>query len=243
MSVITNYQLNIFGNFSIAPTSQNATDLMKTINSATNEDFLPSLISGHQVDVLTNKITNVSNLGFISQNQKYSISILNDRIDVIYNRNDDTNLLAKDFYRLAVNAICAIMENKNLQSYRLAVNVQAVADGFSESQIINAGKKIITKPNYYNDKPLIDWYTRINSECVIKLNDVDEKLNNIIEISAGKVAFSPKLALLYHIDINTLPQFKELRFNNRSVGEFVQNVIPIANQAIKDTEELISNEK
>lgn len=56
---------------------------MNKINTETKEIFLPNIINSQQIEIMSNKITTIASLGFVTQNQRYSIAILNDRIDVI----------------------------------------------------------------------------------------------------------------------------------------------------------------
>ncbi len=238
-----NYQLSIFGTYSVPPTPENITSLMTAINGETAEMFLPNLITGQQVEIPSNRITTISNLGYITQNQKYSVSVLNDRIDVIYNRIDDTDLTIDQFYALAVKVLRAIIDACHLKARRLAVNIQVLDDTLSEQQIANLGKKVTLSAEYYSQKPLIEWTTRINSESVIRINSLEECLNTILNITTAKATFDQPTALIYHLDINTLPQLSDLRFDATSLDEFVCEVMPIATEIIRDVERLISFER
>lgn len=242
MAITINYQLSVFGKYSITPTPGNVTMLMNAINQATGEMFLPNLISGQQVEIPTNRITTISNLGYITQNQKFNISILNERIDIGYNRIDDNELSVSEFYDFAVKALSAIMDTCHLQSRRLAANIQVLANSLSVDQIASMGKKVITSAAYYADKPLLEWSTRMNSESIIRINGVEEKLNTILNITTAKTAATIQTALIYHLDINTLAQLTEQRFNAASLSEFVTGVIPIVNTIFDDVERLTSIE-
>lgn len=240
MAIVLNYQLSVFGNYSISPSPETITELMNTINKATGALFLPNLISGQQVEIPTNRITAISNLGYVTQNQKYNIAILNDRIDITYNRIDSIDLPLEDFYGFAVKALGAIMQNQNLQARRLAINIQAVANNLSSDQIAELGKQLIKCVAYYEDKPFVEWSTRINSESSIQLAESEEKLNTILEIAMAKSMPLQKPALIYHLDINTMPQKTDLRFNGTSLAEFVDAVKPIVGNVLGNVERLIS---
>ena len=86
MATVINYQLSMFGKFSISPTPETISTLMPKINERTKQVFLPNLISSQQIEIPSNRVTAISNLGFVTQDQKYNISILNERIDVTYNK-------------------------------------------------------------------------------------------------------------------------------------------------------------
>lgn len=237
---ILNYQLSVFGNYSVLPTPETVTVLMNAINQATGELFLPNLISGQQVELPTNRITTISNLGYITQNQKFNIAILNERIDVTYNRIDSDDMSLTDFYEFAANALGAIMQNQNLRARRLAINIQAITNNMSEEDVSDLGKQLIKCAAYYEDKPFVEWSTRVNSESSIQLGGAEEKLNTIVEISTVKSMPLQLPALIYHLDINSMPQKTDLRFSSTSLIEFVNAVKPIVGNVLSDVERLIS---
>ena len=127
MPMALNYQFSIFGNYSIIPTPEIVTQLMARINASTGEAFLPNIINAQQIEVSSNQIKSISNLGFITQNHKYSISLLNNRIDINYNKNnDETAPEIDEFFSLATTGLNEIINYFNLSSYRLAANFQLV---------------------------------------------------------------------------------------------------------------------
>ena len=56
MSVALNYQLSVFGKFTIAPLPDVITALMNKINTETQEIFLPNIINSQQIEIPSNKI-------------------------------------------------------------------------------------------------------------------------------------------------------------------------------------------
>lgn len=126
MSVALNYQLSIFGRYSITPNPEMITNLMSKINTATGETFLPNIINTQQVEVSSNQIKSLSNLGFVTPDQKFSISILNERIDINFTRTTDIDVEIDTFFNIAVKALETIMDYANLNAYRLAANYQMV---------------------------------------------------------------------------------------------------------------------
>lgn len=240
MATVLNYQLTIFGTYSIEPSPDTITLLMNAINKATGELFLPNLISGQQVEIPSNRITTISNLGYVTQNQKYNISILNERIDINYHRVDNSDLGISDFYQFAVKALSAIMQECSLKSNRLAANIQVLANAIHEPLIPDLGKKLVASAEYYDDKPFVEWSTRINSISFVQIDNIEEKLNTILSINTAVENPSQRQALLYHLDINTVPQNTTLRFCNTSLAEFTTNVTPIIEKILIDVERLIS---
>lgn len=243
MSVALNYQLSILGQYSISPTPEIVTTLMTAINRETNEVFLPNIINCQQIEIPSNKITIRPNLGFVSQDQKYSIIMLNDRIDINYNRIPNIDIEMGGFYTLAKNALSAIMRDLNLFANRLAINVQMLLEFEDTDKLRDLGKDLIKGAQYYSDKVFCEWSTRINSQSSIQIADGCEKINVIAEISTAQAIQEQKPAILYHIDINTLPLNTGMRFNYESISPFVESAMPVARQLINDIERLISDER
>lgn len=240
MAEIVNYQLSIFGTYSILPTPENVTSLMNVVNNVSGMQFLPNLISGQQVEFPANRITSITNLGYVTQDQKYGISFLNERIDVSYNRVDNADLSFENFYSFAEKILSAVMEKHELSSYRLAANIEALERDLSGQQIMGLGKSIISSAKYYKEKPLTEWSTRINAESDIEIDKVSEKLNTILNVSTVKAIPSNDIALMYHIDINTVPENTRLRFKSQSLGEFVDGINPIVGSILDGMKELTS---
>lgn len=243
MPMALNYQFSIFGNYSIIPTPEIITELMTKINASTGEVFLPNIINSQQIEVSSNQIKTISNLGFITQTHKYSISLLNNRIDINYNKNsDDTAPSIDEFFSLATVCLNEIMDYLQLSSYRLAANFQLVFElpNFEELQML--GNKFITTANYYAGKTFCEWSNRVNSQAQINILGAPESINIITDISAAK-SVQGEPAILYHIDINTLPQNQSMRFSSPAIKPFSEEIIPTAKEIITDVERLIGNEQ
>lgn len=243
MSVALNYQLSIFGQYSITPSPETITALMSKINQATQQTLLPNIINSQIIEIPSNKINNIANLGFISQNQQYSIAILNERIDVNYNKVNDSNVDMKDFYNYAIEALTAIIQYSGVTSNRLAMNIQQVCEMKNFSDLKMRGKSLLKSAQYYDDKELIEWSTRTNAHAHITINGIKETLNVITDISSGQDVTGQKAGVLFHIDINTIQHNQSMRFAEVSLKPFVQNATTIASNLIVDVERLILSEE
>lgn len=242
MSVALNYQLSVFGKFTIAPLPDVITALMNKINTETQEIFLPNIINSQQIEIPSNKITTIANLGFVTQNQQYNIAILNDRIDVNYNKTDDSDVDIETFYAFSVKALVAIMDYFGIASNRLAINIQ----GYVNSIVLKNAlmwEKLVASAAYYDDKEFAEWSTRTNSQVSISLDERQEVLNVITDVSSGQDVTGQKAACLFHIDINTAPQNQSMRFRKDSLPSFVQNAKAIATQLTGDVERLVMDDK
>lgn len=242
MSVTLNYQLSIFGKFSITSSPETITGLMNKINQETQQTLLPNIINSQQIEIPSNRITTVSNLGFVSQDHQYSISILNERIDINFNKVNDSTISMDFFYDFAIKALTAIMNYSGAISNRLAMNIQQVCEIKSFSDLNMRGKSLIKSATYYDDKIYSEWSLRTNGLFDISINEMPETLNVITDISSGQDVTGQKAAVLFHVDINTLPQNQNLRFDKLALRPFVQSAAAIASTIIADVERLVSDE-
>lgn len=239
MSIAINYQLSIFGKYSVSPTPEVITKLMTGINEASGEMFLPNIINSQQIELPSNRITAISNLGFVTQNQQYNIVLLNERIDVSYNKILDAEIDMDGYFLMAEKILSVIMGQLNLTSNRLAVNIQMLAEIDCLNKLNTLGKFLIKSIDYYNDKDYCEWSTRTNSNTNININGLDERINVITDISSAQSVKDQKPAILYHIDINTVQQNMSMRFNNSHIKAFVDKVLPISHAIITDVERVI----
>ena len=242
MSIALNYQLSIFGKYTITPTPETITGLMSKINQETQCTLLPNMINSQQIEIPSNKITTVSNLGFVSQDQQYSINILSERIDINYNKVNDADVCMDAFYSFAIKALSAIIDYSGVLSNRLAMNIQQVCEMKSFSDLKMRGKSFVKTAAYYDDKDFSEWSMRTNGLVDIAVNESQETLNVITDISSGQDASGQQAVVLFHIDINTLSQNQNMRFDKLALEPFVQNAAAIASTIIADVERLISNE-
>lgn len=242
MANVINYQLSMFGKYNIIPSPDIISVLMKEINAVTKEIFLPNIINSQQIEIPTNKIVNVTNLAFITQDRKYSITVLNDRIDVNYTKVDDKNLEMHEFYSLAIDVFSAISKCDNIISNRLAMNIEQVCEVESFSSLETKGRLLLQCPEYYKSKKFVEWGTHINSQIDIDINHSKETLNVITDISSAQNLITQKAGVLFHIDINTILQNQNMRFEVKSLEIFVNNAQKIAKELTMDVERLIVSE-
>lgn len=242
MSIALSYQLSIFGKYAITISPETITGLMVRINQETQHTLLPNIISRQQIELPSNKITIVSNLGFVSQDQLYSIAIFNERIDVNYNKINDATENMDTFYGFAIKALAAIIDYSGILSNRLAMNIQQICQMERFDKLNALGKAFVKTAAYYDGKKFSDWYLRTNGIADFSVDNVQERMNVITDISSGQDASGQQAAVLFHVDINTLPQNQDMRFNKQALEPFVQNAKDIASTIITDVERLISNE-
>lgn len=242
MSSILSAQLSVFGNFDVRPTPDKTVKIMSAINVATSEVFLPNIITSQQVEIPANRITSISNLGYVTQNQQYNIAILNERIDFNYRRIDESELDLQTFFLLAHKALSCIIEEESIVANRLAINIQYIAANIPSETMCKIGQSLISFPEAYTNMPLLEWSSRVNSQSNIVVLGKMEMLNTILDISTAVSVQTQEPALLYHLDINTFPQNNKPRFTSEALPDYISGVLPIANTISAQVERLISIE-
>lgn len=231
MSIALNYQLSIFGEYDISPTPELFSTLMKETNQKTGKIFLPNLIRSYQMQNTVQKP-----IGFITEDEEYSIIIFNNRIDVNYNRMHDNELNTDIFYDFALKAISGVMDYLNISANRLAINIQQLCSARDFTEVKAIGKKLINNIAYYKNRDLEEWSIRTNAQKDVNIEKLQEKLNVITVISSGYNILTKESAILFHIDINTAPQNQTMRFDAAKLRLFVDEAQEIALGLTKDIE-------
>ena len=235
-----NYQLSAFGSFSAPPTPENIITLMQEFKKTTGIDFLPNIINSQQVEIPANRITTISNLGFVTNDQQYNVVTLNERIDVTYNRVQD-EVAVDSFFEIAEKVLSVILKHFNEKANRLATNIEYIVSGDHSRSEQLCHKLIYTLPSS-DEKQMLEWAYRTNSLSTISINGREENLNTITSILTA-VNQKKGPIIVCHIDINTMPFLTESRFSADDLDSFVNGTLEIAKKIAEDTEELVSSDK
>lgn len=242
MEKIIRYQFSTFGKYNVSPEPNIISKLMTELNKDSTVMFLPNIVNTQQVEIPTNKITTISNLGFIDNSRMYSLVILEDRIDFNYNIIDEPNINLEKLNDLSMDIMEKIFNTLDLTSNRLAVNLQLVHLMNSSEQLMKFGNRIINGIDFYKKNQLCEWSSRVNSQLQINMEDQKETINVITDIAAGENSIDNELGVLYHIDINTIPEMMDFRFKKDSFKSFLSNIKPVASNIIDEVKGLLAND-
>lgn len=241
MGIVLNLQLSVFTNYRIEPNANNISNLMKKINLLGVKEFLPNITTGQTIDLVNGKIDTISNLAFVTADRSGQIMCQNDRIDCIFNFNQENECVFETEIQGLENIIELIMTEYDIMSNRLAFNVNFLGDSYSNYlQDTNFGQNIISSLDFYNNKTLKEWSTRENVWHPIMISGQEEMLNVITELSMVISNQEDEKRLLCHMDINTIPENSRYRFNAEKLREFVSGAQAIA-IGIKTNFEGLSN--
>ena len=238
MSIIMNVQYSVFSNNRIEPTPDTVNGILAGLNSLGKFVFIPSVIAGQNIDLLAGKVNPVNNISFVTIDQQAQISCMNDRIDVLINgTNSNQTVSIKEHIIFARQALTMIMENSHIYSNRLALNVSLLSDVFNGPvQGTALGRKLCGTLDFYGDKSLEEWSSRVNSRSSITI-DNNELLNVITEISSVFDNAAGKKRFLCHMDINTIFENSGYRFSSGSLPKFDNEAMKIIVEIKQNFEE------
>ena len=240
MSNIINLQLSVFCNKHIEPTPEKITVLMKKINSESGLMFLPSIVNGQNIDILSRQITNVSNLAFITANQQFQIICTDNRIDIIFNTNTETALDYDEHLVIAKKLLAMIMKEEAILGNRLAFNTQIIGAKNIDNVSVLVSK--YGKPlSFYEGKPIEEWLLRYNSRESIDMKSEPELLNVVTNLSIVQNVDTTEKRILCHMDINTLAEQADFRFSSESIALYIAAITPFID-VIKTNFESVEND-
>ena len=228
MSNLIALQLSIFCDKRIEPTPNKITELMEKLNQAkVGMFFLPNVLPSQLIDPLKGTITNVNNLSFFTTNNEYRIVYMNDRIDLYLSLGvNSAPLTLDDSITDGKQLMDIIMQNDSIKGSRLAINCWFEDAELTEQLSFSTTGMgdAYTTINYYNEKPVFEWSTMMNSRTDILLGQETEVLNVITRLELFD------RIRRYQIDINTTHEHNEIRFSSKLYHEFLDNAISIIRQ-------------
>ena len=241
MSKLLNIQLSAFVNNHIDHT--NVVDLMTELNNI-NPDvtLLPNIIQGQNIDIIKGEMTNRFNISFVSPDNAIRVICMDERIDCNLSFEKIDPLSIDESLDYMGKVLKTILSKYNMPSNRLAININELSNITIEENTdireCSVSNNILTTLDYYNEKNLIEWSTRCNSQVPVKISKKDDVLNVITDISSVINTATKAKKFLLHSDINTIPEHMNFRFNHNDIDSFVAVVGEII-KSIKDSFERI----
>lgn len=241
MGIVLNLQLSAFINHRIEPNASNISNLMNKINALGVKEFLPNVTMGQTIDIVKGKVDTKSNLAFVTADKSGQIMCQDERLDCIFNFNQDSECVFENEIQKLENILALIMREYNIVSNRLALNVNLLGESYSGGlQNTTLGQHIVSSLNFYNNKILKEWSMRENVWHPITISNQEEMMNVITELSMVTNNQENENRILCHMDINTIPENTGYRFNAESLREFVSGTELVASE-IKTNFEGVSN--
>lgn len=240
MDKILNFQLSLFGSFkNIKPDNDIA---MRLIEKLKEDDFIPATVDVAYVDTAAKEIKSESRLQMVSQDKSWSIVFLQERIDLNYDYNGSS--LYSEFGKIFIYAK-SILEKvfeifSNEKGNRLAVNGKILLNEMVPEKRTIFMKRFSNPPKVYGNKPITEWHLRFNAKSSMGIaDDTKEICNNIIEIGDCIICEKEKKEnrMLLSLDINTLPENRDLRFTYENLLYFTSDVEKWMEKELAEIEE------
>ena len=163
MGIFTNVQLSIFCNTTASVTPNQITKAMMELNDLGINSFLPNVVNGQNLNLLSGKVEKVTNISFISTDQKYNIACLDRRVDISYNNSiNDINGL-KTILEQCTKLIDSIIEIYGFTANRLAINLNILGKEHDKVLSDTKFKNLAKSLKYYDNKDIYEWSSRINT--------------------------------------------------------------------------------
>lgn len=222
MGILLNVQVSVFGNYNIETTAANISNLMKKVNELGKFEYLPNIVSGQNIDLLAGKINTTSNLSFITASQLSQIVCMDRRIDCLLNFNSEYQDTISNSLQFCQDVLTIIMDNFSILGNRLAININELSDSFSPELFkTKLGQSVTSVLDFYKEKTLDEWSTRVNNQFPIQISEKSEILNIITELTLAQNSQNNEKRILCHLDINTIPENQGFRFNKNDLSSFI----------------------
>lgn len=235
MGTILSVQVSFFCAYHIKTTIESVTQLMQLLNQDSEVELLPSFITGQLLKVVEEKVQPTTNLMFSTTTGSIQIICMDNRIDCTIKSEIERGYSWEAALEDAGNLVKQIVEQYGIQGSRLAVNIDVIGNELKNFEGTQFSKSLLTHMGYYKGKELADMTVRLNTRESIQLAGAEEKINIITNINSAINQTNNKI-LIYHIDINTIPENVNLRFTGMQIVEYVNRVKEIVKQIIKDIE-------
>lgn len=239
MGMVLNIQLSAFCNCRIEPNVKNVTSLMEKLNSFGVKEFLPNVQTGQKINMLQQTVDMAPFLGFITADQSGQIVCKDERIDCIFSFKEENQGDFDENVESMQQIICMILKEHEVIANRLAININLLSDAYAgRLQDTDFGRSLVSTLDFYREKELKDWASRENVRHPVKIADKEEMLNVITELNTVTDNSGEEKRLLCHMDINTIHENQEYRFDDQKMQEFINEVKDIVINIKTNFEEL-----
>ena len=242
-SIQLRYQIALFGNFDeITPTVEN---IKFFIENFSDKGFIPSQFNELNLGVPNIPPTNASRLSLTSNDSSWNIMFGKERLDFILT---NTNIgiyqmPTKDGFLSTFNEIYSkISKNFPKKLKRIGFVCQYL---IRDIELPSLSKKINISPSYFNNNSLIEFSNRYASRSNIKVPQ-DEIVNTSGELSWIKtlMAIDGKNSLfdglMLNIDINSLAENQDYRFDDVKLQLFLTEVSKIETKVFEDYSKMLN---
>ena len=241
------YEATIFGNFSdIEPTPDNTKMLIDLFKA---KALIPGVIYEFRPTAQAAMPARRARIRCASANGEWVIEFLSNRIRIekraieAHGANlDDLNAFCLDASYLFKQITSEFKKKAN----RIAFVTYFILEKMTEETLSRTYSNLFKAPNFYNENPPFEWDWRTASRNPIKLEELDENLNIIVTINRSygefqaKGEITPFDGIQLSLDINTVPDNQELRFDADNIASFYNQVSRLHDNLCSEITEFIN---
>ena len=218
-----------------------------------SEGFLPNIFQEMSINELSinnlasNDLSTINRLSLISLDKNWEISFITNRINIEYKNINTTTLDIAQFCDKSVSYFTKITKALNLKAYRLSCFSNRLFHEIESEKLEAISSKLFIKPNFLNDGNPFEWNWRSATRTDLLINNIPEATNVITNINrvTGEIK-NNNTSILFDgisiaIDLNTLHENSEDRFDNISIQSFFDNIKELNQKIELDITKFIFN--
>jgi len=242
------FQASVFGDYlSIIPTLE-VMNLLANVPTELEITLLPSTTNVVNLNTFiqeggTAPPTAVQRINMVDTNQRWSITILPERIDVSFNQQNIEDEEA--FETIASKASVLLRKTINdlsVNFYRMAVNCTTQFENKNDCSTTALFDMLIKPMHHQIGRESIEWQVVSNCPREITLDSNHKELLNVISAVAWQVnPVTVRPAITAQFDVNTDAQNLMQRFSCDKLGTFCTTAVGMTSDFIRDIEEKMIN--
>lgn len=240
------YQATIFGNFNdIEPTPDNTKML---IDLFMDKALIPGVINEFRATTQTPIPTRRARIRCASANGEWAIDFLSNRINIEKHaiETHGANLGDLDTFCSDASYLFKQVTSKfKKKANRIALVTYFILKKMTEDTLDRTYVKLFKVPEFYTIHLPFEWDWRTASRKPINLEELGEILNVIVTINRSYGEFqakgevTPFDGIQFSLDINTVPDNQELRFDAHNIASFYNQVSRIHDDLCNEITEFI----
>jgi hypothetical protein len=170
---------------------------------------------------------------------EWQLGLLTGSFDLALSPLDDrgSNLRPFDeFVQHAISVLCTALDVFDLRANRIALVNEGFLPPMSTEQLKTAAISLFRLPPFFQETQPFEWDWRCASHVNVRVGKADEVTNAIVTAKRLSCEINlPDQALAFDrirvdVDVNTAPEFTELRFGTAEVSDFLLAALELHTQ-------------
>lgn len=227
---LNSIQISLFGNFTnIKPDLETMKLLTDTFQS---KSIFPTVSNHQNIDMITGINSSELRVVLVTLDGRYNINILPERIDYL-SKFTDTVKISDSQLSNEVNSgskiLSELLSVLKIKSNRLALNIQFIYKNIEKEDLAKIYSSNINFLEFYNQEKVIEWQLMSNARVSFEDPLFSETLNVISFVMPAMNVLTKTNGLMLQLDVNTLQDNLDLRFESDNLEQFYTTTIKIVN--------------